>query len=475
MGQTDQFSQREKEVSALLIQGKTNKEIALALDVAVRTVEFHLSNIYAKLGVSSRTEAALMLADRPLRESTGEPLRESTGHKELNSVHNGETSISKRRFPMKKLTAFGLLTAILVSVFAFLNPLAAEEKAILIPTSLIISSTPIISTSTATPHPTISAKEPIVEQIRQLVAEYDQAVQAEKQNGEVELKTDPTTGEELFFFTGDSFFTIMHLEEDFWENIHQLNRLYLQVYREELEPTPFPTQATETESQAFYESLVEQTASYCEGAWRSGVAEDDLLAYRATDGKYLPIGYGDTYARCELYGQMIEEWRVAPDLEKVDQETDIALIRQITGKPELPLAFQNVMGVPNAFHRDAVIYTDESGTKYYVDIDTTRLAAIEPNFPGHPNISAAEAKSMDELRGIARQFAITNSLRLGDLETVLLHEENCKDDTLCFFRWDYRNKDWNGTDWFMMPPFLQVGVLKNGQIATYNNTLDLFE
>ncbi len=81
---------------------------------------------------------------------------------------------------------------------------------------------------------------------------------------------------------------------------------------------------------------------------------------------------------------------------------------------------------------------------------------------------------MDELRGIARQFAITNSPRLGQQEDTLVYEETCKDN-LCFFRWDYRNKDWSGTDWFIMPPFLQVGVSKNGQITTYNNTLDLFE
>jgi hypothetical protein len=81
---------------------------------------------------------------------------------------------------------------------------------------------------------------------------------------------------------------------------------------------------------------------------------------------------------------------------------------------------------------------------------------------------------MDELRGVAKQFAITNSLRLAELESALLYEEACKGD-ICFFRWDYRNKDWSGTDWSMMPPFLQVGVLTNGQIATYINTLDLFK
>ncbi|NOX60812.1 MAG: response regulator transcription factor [Chloroflexi bacterium] len=50
---------REEEVLALLASGLTNKDIAQTLFLSVRTVEAHLRNIYGKLGVRSRTEAAL--------------------------------------------------------------------------------------------------------------------------------------------------------------------------------------------------------------------------------------------------------------------------------------------------------------------------------------------------------------------------------------------------------------------------------
>jgi len=50
---------REKEVVALLVEGLSNKEIAAALGISTRTVSFHLDNIYTKLGVGSRTEAAI--------------------------------------------------------------------------------------------------------------------------------------------------------------------------------------------------------------------------------------------------------------------------------------------------------------------------------------------------------------------------------------------------------------------------------
>ena len=41
----------------LLASGETNKEIATALVLSERTVDRHVSNIYAKLGVSSRAAA----------------------------------------------------------------------------------------------------------------------------------------------------------------------------------------------------------------------------------------------------------------------------------------------------------------------------------------------------------------------------------------------------------------------------------
>jgi DNA-binding NarL/FixJ family response regulator len=53
------LTEREVEVLDLLARGLTNKDIAQTLILSVRTVEAHLGNIYGKLDVTSRTEAAL--------------------------------------------------------------------------------------------------------------------------------------------------------------------------------------------------------------------------------------------------------------------------------------------------------------------------------------------------------------------------------------------------------------------------------
>jgi DNA-binding CsgD family transcriptional regulator len=48
----------EEKVAALVVEGRTNRQVAAALFVAERTVEYHLGNIYRKLGVRSRGELA---------------------------------------------------------------------------------------------------------------------------------------------------------------------------------------------------------------------------------------------------------------------------------------------------------------------------------------------------------------------------------------------------------------------------------
>jgi len=55
----EKLTKRETEVLRLLAEGKANKEIASTLFISETTVKTHVSNILTKLGIPSRTQAAL--------------------------------------------------------------------------------------------------------------------------------------------------------------------------------------------------------------------------------------------------------------------------------------------------------------------------------------------------------------------------------------------------------------------------------
>jgi DNA-binding NarL/FixJ family response regulator len=56
---TEQLTEREQEILALIAQGQPNKVIARRLDIAEKTVKNHVSRILQTLGVTDRTQAAL--------------------------------------------------------------------------------------------------------------------------------------------------------------------------------------------------------------------------------------------------------------------------------------------------------------------------------------------------------------------------------------------------------------------------------
>jgi two-component system, NarL family, response regulator YdfI len=67
------LSQRERQVLELMGQGATNREIAVELRIAERTVKAHITNVFNKLGVNSRTEAvAVAIRDGILRPGSSE-------------------------------------------------------------------------------------------------------------------------------------------------------------------------------------------------------------------------------------------------------------------------------------------------------------------------------------------------------------------------------------------------------------------
>ena len=74
------LTSREQDVLALVTLGMSNREIAAELNVGVSTVKAHLSSVFWKLGVSNRTQAAVVghvVLPRRLRSSTSLTMSET--------------------------------------------------------------------------------------------------------------------------------------------------------------------------------------------------------------------------------------------------------------------------------------------------------------------------------------------------------------------------------------------------------------
>ena len=65
-GRGSVLTSQELVVARLAAAGRTNREVAAELVVSVKTVEYHLRNVFQKLGVTRRRQLAALLTEQPL-------------------------------------------------------------------------------------------------------------------------------------------------------------------------------------------------------------------------------------------------------------------------------------------------------------------------------------------------------------------------------------------------------------------------
>lgn len=156
MDLADQFSEKEKSVIELLLQGKSNKQMALILHVTPRTIEYHLTNIYNKLGVNSRSEAILYITSNISvfrNQLASSNFRQSTVAMPPEAVHTGTEETPARRQRMgthKYIYAVIGLVAFIFLVYLLLtnqkiNNLVSTKNPVDTFASIVSSASPTVN------------------------------------------------------------------------------------------------------------------------------------------------------------------------------------------------------------------------------------------------------------------------------------------------------------------------------------------
>ena len=130
------LSEREREILQLVATGASNKEIAQRLFISPNTVKVHLRNIFAKIGVASRTEATLTAMRMGLVEGM-QPTPPETGE-ELPLT----PPVIQPQWIGLRTSLVVMLLALLVVLSAWLLPLLRPAPAATIPAA---SATPAAS------------------------------------------------------------------------------------------------------------------------------------------------------------------------------------------------------------------------------------------------------------------------------------------------------------------------------------------
>jgi len=129
MTENTSLTSRETEILALIAEGKTNKEIAADLFISVNTVKVHVSNIFQKIGVASRTGATLYAIEQGLVSPALPPENQMEADEVVQEEIHSTSTRNKMTIPF--LVVLGVLLITITILVATRNKTPAEPESML--------------------------------------------------------------------------------------------------------------------------------------------------------------------------------------------------------------------------------------------------------------------------------------------------------------------------------------------------------
>jgi len=252
----------------------------------------------------------------------------------------------------------------LLYVFTILSSIILSScVASVMPPSAPISATATAQpTNTQAPTPTedlATQKQKIWDEISHDVIEFNQLVEQEKSLGNIETSHDSETGQDFFRFTGESNEKIRTAYENLMGQMVVLRDRYLALYKQDYNPTPFPTFSTKEEALNFYYQTMQEDQDWLETQEKTGSA---LRVYDPDRGNYVSFLSFDQDVWFGLRNEALNKLRMEAELSPELLAIHKAIVEKLDG---VSVEANEITSLPY-YRNDLTLFQYRTRKNYYV-------------------------------------------------------------------------------------------------------------
>jgi hypothetical protein len=305
-------------------------------------------------------------------------------------------------------------------------------------------------------------KQNILDQAAQDIADFNLLVEQEKLLGNIEISQNSQTSESFFRFTGESDKKIRAAHDNLIYQIGILDKEFLILYKQDYNPTPFPTFNNKEEVLDFYNQALQENQN-----WMSEQLEANnaLKIYDPDLGAYISTLNLEQFAWLGLHIDALNKLRVdtllTPDL----QEKHVTMLRKLD---DASVEKVEITSLP-FYRNDLTLFQYQTKNNYYILNSDGVIIQITPiQMPLSDIFTPKAPLTLKQLNDKAQSLV---SLLVPSIDLNTLTSANGSKIGSFFFRWEDKTKPFldDGRNY----PFIQVGFNQDGELLNYYNTLPL--
>lgn len=360
------------------------------------------------------------------------------------------------------------------AVLAFaISACSASPSPLASPTSTTTATITAQSSPAPTPTEDLAAqKQKISDEASRKVEEFNQLVEQEKLLGNIETSHNSGTGQDFFTFTGESDTKIRAAHKNLVSQLEILRDQYLGLYKQDYNPTPFPTFSTKEEALKFYYQAMQEDQDWLEAQEKS---ESAFRVYDPDRGNYLSVLTFEQSAWLGLRIDALNNLRMEAELPPELLAKHKAVVEKLDG---MPVEVIEITSLPY-YRNDITLFQYQTQKNYYflnADGTVVEITPVQQDAPIElePVQSPVTAESAFNSPLGAKQLeekahAFIDLIAPGTNLDALTLTVSAKTSNF-FFKWEDRTKPPLDGGGF---PFIQVALNLNGDLLNYINTLPL--